>query len=131
MSGLIADAQGDLYGTTYSGGANGDGMIYELAAGSYTLTILASFDGTNGANPMGNLLADAAGNLYGTTYLGGDSPAYGTVFEFIPSFGARPRRFSSSNLLIPSPASPFLHPLPWRSKIPTATWLPLTIPPSP
>lgn len=49
-------------------------------AGSYTLTTLASFDGTDGKAPQAGLIADAAGNLYGTTSAGGTN-SDGTVFE--------------------------------------------------
>ncbi|MGD0763762.1 MAG: choice-of-anchor tandem repeat GloVer-containing protein, partial [Roseiarcus sp.] len=81
---LIADAAGDLFGTTISGGANNDGTVYEIAktpAGyASTPTTLVSFANTNGARPFGGLIADAAGNLYGTTSVGGTNNG-GTVFE--------------------------------------------------
>ena len=79
-AGLIADAGGNLYGTTASGGANGAGTVFEVAAGAHVLTTLASFNGTNGATPYSRLLADTSGNLYGTTYEGGSSNL-GTVFR--------------------------------------------------
>ena len=47
---LIMDASGNLYGTTSSGGASGDGTVYEVARGGGTITTLASFNGSNGAN---------------------------------------------------------------------------------
>ena len=83
-AGLIADAHGDLFGTTYEGGAYGDGTVFEIAktATGYasTPTTLISFNGTNGRWPDGGLVADAHGDLFGTTTYGG---AYGdgTVFE--------------------------------------------------
>jgi uncharacterized repeat protein (TIGR03803 family) len=79
---LTFDAAGNLYGTTYSGGANGTGAVFELTKGSNyrTFTTLASFDGTNGANPTAGVTLDAAGNLYGTTYYGG-AHGDGAVFE--------------------------------------------------
>ena len=82
VGGLIMDSSGNLYGTTYEGGASGDGTIFELASGSSTITALVSFNGTNGQNPEGNLILDSSGNLYGTTEYGGaiyDND--GTVFE--------------------------------------------------
>jgi uncharacterized repeat protein (TIGR03803 family) len=80
-SGVILDASGNLYGTTYNGGAYGYGTVYKVAAGTNQLTTLASFDGIlHGINPHGGLVADAAGNLYGTTYWGG-AGGYGTVFK--------------------------------------------------
>ena len=68
---LIADANGDLFGTTFGGGANGDGTVFEIAktATGYasTPTTLVSFNGANGADPGGGLIADANGDLFGTT----------------------------------------------------------------
>ena len=78
--GLHIDASGDLYGTAYGGGADEDGTVFEVAKNSGAITLLASFDGTDGAEPRGNLVADGSGNLYGTTYIGGASNL-GTVFE--------------------------------------------------
>jgi uncharacterized repeat protein (TIGR03803 family) len=77
---LIADAAGNLYGTTFSGGAGGDGTIFEIPAGSRTIVTLASFKGGNGSGPQAGLIADKAGNLYGTTVFGGAN-GDGTIFE--------------------------------------------------
>ncbi|HEY1687042.1 MAG TPA: choice-of-anchor tandem repeat GloVer-containing protein [Tepidisphaeraceae bacterium] len=79
-AGLIADAAGNLYGTAFYGGSGGEGTVFELAAGSSTITTLAEFDGDNGAFPMTSLIADSSGNLYGTTFEGGTN-GVGTVFE--------------------------------------------------
>jgi uncharacterized repeat protein (TIGR03803 family) len=78
--GLIMDSSGNLYGTTAGEGAFNVGSVFELAAGSGTITTLASFDGTNGADPWSGLVMDSNGNLYGTTDAGGASND-GTVFE--------------------------------------------------
>jgi uncharacterized repeat protein (TIGR03803 family) len=79
---LVVDAAGNLFGTAQNGGANGDGTVFELVrnGGSYTFNTLVNFNYTNGFDPAGGLVLDAAGNLFGTTYSGG---AYdqGTVFE--------------------------------------------------
>jgi uncharacterized repeat protein (TIGR03803 family) len=79
-AGLIADAQGDLFGTTYYGGTDGDGTVFEIAKTSTGYasapTTLVSFDGSDGENPTAGLIADANGDLFGTTNQG-----YGTVFE--------------------------------------------------
>ena len=89
-AGLIADAAGNLYGTTLSGGDGGYGTVFQLDP-SGTLTVLYSFTGgSDGRSPVAGLIADAAGNLYGTTrgQLGamGSCPlGCGTVFQLTPS----------------------------------------------
>jgi len=82
-AGLIADAQGDLYGTTFKGGTSDLGTVFKLAPGG-TETVLHSFaGGEDGAFPNTDLIFDAAGNLYGTTYQGGPGNV-GTVFKTAP-----------------------------------------------
>lgn len=87
---LIFDSKGNLYGTTNEGGASGDGTVFELSppsgGGAWTETVLASFDGTDGANPYAGLVVDAAGNLYGTTAKGG-TQGDGIVFRLSPPSG--------------------------------------------
>lgn len=84
-AGLIADASGNLYGTTFRGGLKGDGTVLEVANNAnHTLSTLVMFSGANGANPRARLIADASGNLYGTTY-GGGANGTGTVFECVPA----------------------------------------------
>jgi hypothetical protein len=90
-AGLTADAAGDLFGT-----AN-DGpyflTVFEIAKTSTgyasTPTILASFYGASGETTEGGLVADAAGDLFGTTYVGGLVGPYGsgTVFELVNNGG--------------------------------------------
>jgi uncharacterized repeat protein (TIGR03803 family) len=87
-SGLVADAKGNLYGTTQSGGA-GYGTVFELSlsGGVWTETILHTFTAgtTDGAYPeYSSLILDKKGNLYGTTYNGGTSNL-GTIFEVAKS----------------------------------------------
>jgi uncharacterized repeat protein (TIGR03803 family) len=86
-AGLVADASGDLFGTTQQGGPGGYGTVFELAKGSSAISTLASFNNTNGASPLGGLVMDAGGNLYGTTVSGG-ATTYGTVFEVHRSIDA-------------------------------------------
>jgi uncharacterized repeat protein (TIGR03803 family) len=80
QGGLVEDANGNLFGTTAYGGLPGDGSVFEVAAGSGTVTTLAGFFGMNGANPAAGLLEDSNGNLFGTTEYGGPVDD-GTVFE--------------------------------------------------
>ena len=87
-AGLIADKAGNLYGTTYKGGANNDGMVFELSppkvgATNWKETVLHSFNLDKGAGPVAGLVADGAGNLYGTTYYGG-ADDNGVAFELMP-----------------------------------------------
>lgn len=80
---LVADKSGNLYGTTRYGGANGQGIVFELTQshGVWSETILYSFAGGNdGASPAASVVIDSTGNLYGTTRLGGPDNA-GTVFK--------------------------------------------------
>jgi uncharacterized repeat protein (TIGR03803 family) len=87
---LIADANGNLYGVTSTGGAPLWGTVYELSppafsGGQWILTVLYTFTGgADGGEPMGGLLLDRNGRLYGTTATGGTSPGRGTVFELDP-----------------------------------------------
>jgi uncharacterized repeat protein (TIGR03803 family) len=83
MCRLLMDGSGNLYGTTSSGGAFGNGTVFELMQGSGTITTLASFNGSNGSSPPGGLLMDTSGNLYGTT-TGGGAYGNGTVFGLAP-----------------------------------------------
>ena len=87
QAGLIADANGDLFGTTLGDGANGDGTVFEIAktASGYasTPTTLVTFNGANGKNPSASLIADAKGDLFGTTFEGGGTNGVGTVFEIV------------------------------------------------
>ena len=95
-AGVILDSAGNLYGTTYRGGlqsglcgtAGGCGVVFKLAlsGGAWTETVLHSFKGGDGADIVSGLTFDAAGNLYGTNYLGGGShqcglQGCGLIFE--------------------------------------------------
>jgi uncharacterized repeat protein (TIGR03803 family) len=83
-AGLVQDAAGNLYGTTGSGGANGDGTVFRVGP-TGTETVLYSFaGGADGASPFAGLVRDEAGNLYGTTTGGGPS-GWGTVFKVDPA----------------------------------------------
>lgn len=83
-AGLVEDKNGNFYGTTYQGGANDQGTVFELSAAGVE-TVLYSFAGSSGTGtyPYGGLVLDGKGNLYGTTYKGG-AYGYGTVFKVTP-----------------------------------------------
>jgi uncharacterized repeat protein (TIGR03803 family) len=91
---VVRDGKGNLYGTTYFGGAHDRGTVYKVnKAGKET--VLYSFQGApDGANPITNLIMDSVGNLYGTTSCGGNgscvngqTPGCGAVFELSPKSG--------------------------------------------
>jgi len=80
-AGLIRDAAGNFYGTTNYGGESGYGTVFKMDA-SGNVTVLYSFTGgADGSEPRAALIRDAAGNLYGTTFLGGGQYPYGVVFK--------------------------------------------------
>jgi uncharacterized repeat protein (TIGR03803 family) len=94
-NGLIVDAGGNLYGTTEWGGAYNSGTVFQLipgAKGKWTEKRLHNFNdnGKDGYAPLSGLMRDAAGNLYGTTTLGGSSGTgcgghgCGIVFQLTP-----------------------------------------------
>jgi uncharacterized repeat protein (TIGR03803 family) len=96
ISGVIIDAPGNLYGTTFSGGTGtcnsgvtGCGTVFELSpsSGGWTENVLYSFQGgSDGDVAYGNVIFDSSGNLYGTTQRGGNLDC-GAVFELTPNSG--------------------------------------------
>jgi uncharacterized repeat protein (TIGR03803 family) len=90
MSDLISDKHGDLFGTTWTGGRGcsgsgwpGCGTVFKISPNG-TETVLLSFGGrAGGSRPIGGLVADAAGDLFGTTSEAGPSGG-GAVFELVP-----------------------------------------------
>jgi len=83
-AGVVVDGAGNIYGTTLGGGAYREGTVFELVprAVGYKEKILYSFHGEYGSSPYGSLILDSAGNLYGTTALGGNGT--GAVFKLTP-----------------------------------------------
>jgi uncharacterized repeat protein (TIGR03803 family) len=79
-SGVIRDAVGNFYGTTYGGGAYGYGVVYEMDAQGHETVLYTFTGGTDGGNPQAGVIRDSAGNLYGTTYTSG-AYGYGVVYK--------------------------------------------------
>lgn len=75
-AGLILDAVGNLYGTTQGGGVYGYGTVFQLSPtvkGKWSERVLHSFNHSDGADLLDSLILDAGGNLYSTTWAGGDT----------------------------------------------------------
>ena len=90
-SALVSDGKGNFWGTTFGGGADGLGTIFEIKASTGALATTVDFSGpagaSRGANPEAALTSDGAGNLWGTTN-GGGLNGVGTVFEVSATSGA-------------------------------------------
>jgi uncharacterized repeat protein (TIGR03803 family) len=92
-AGLTADGQGNYYGTTYEGGTNGFGTLFQYDSATNQLTTLVNFTRTNGSLPAATVTLDGKGNVYGTTYQGGSHSSAsnyccGTVWKYSLSTGA-------------------------------------------
>jgi uncharacterized repeat protein (TIGR03803 family) len=91
--GLAADGQGNYYGTTYEGGTNGFGTLFQYNSTSGQLTTLFNFNrNPNGSLPAATVTLDGKGNVYGTTYQGGSHSSAsnyccGTVWKYSLSSG--------------------------------------------
>lgn len=88
---LIMDGAGNLYGTTAGESSQAQGTVFQLSQsnGNWTMHVLHTFTGEegDGAEPFAGLIMDSAGNLYGTTNMGGYS-GNGTVFKLFQSGGS-------------------------------------------
>jgi len=84
--GLIRDSAGNFYGTTQFGGSSNRGLVFKLDAKGDETILYTFTGGTDGGIPIGRVLRDSGGNLYGITSLGGDPTcSCGTVFELTKS----------------------------------------------
>jgi uncharacterized repeat protein (TIGR03803 family) len=88
-AGVVLDSEGNMYGNTNRCGAYRYGTVWELSKDG-RLTLLHSFDLSDGADPVGELLRTAKGELFGTTWEGGSSGSgcygygCGTVWSYVP-----------------------------------------------
>lgn len=97
FGGVIFDSLGNLYGTTFQGGTSNFGVVFELSppgtgGGQWTETVLHNFQGgaSDGRYPLGGVVFDSSGNLYGTTPQGGlycAKQGCGVVYELTPGTG--------------------------------------------
>lgn len=85
---LALDGAGNLYGTTTGGGGYAHGTVYKLSPNGVETVLYAFAGGLDGWDPESAVVEDTAGNLYGTTVLGGDlscgADGCGTVFKLAP-----------------------------------------------
>jgi len=112
--GVILDAQGNLYGTTYSGGNGGYGTVFKIDVAGHETILYSFMGGTDAANPQAGVIADASGNLYGTTYYGGpggggvvyklDTAGHETVLHSFKSYAPGPDGFFPTAGVILDPA---------------------------
>lgn len=88
LAGLVQGTDGNFYGTTHGGGANGSGTVFKITPTGTTLTTLYSFcpktGCADGFYPWAGLVQGTDGNFYGTTVGGGSHGNYGTVFKINP-----------------------------------------------
>lgn len=102
LAGVTLDPSGNLYGTASQGGGGsglcyeygqtGCGVVFKLSAnadGSWTYRVIHNFGDSDGSNPAGSLIFDAAGNLFGTTQFGGSrtycEPGCGVAYKLAPN----------------------------------------------
>lgn len=86
-SSVIQDAAGNLYGTTDNGGPSNAGVVWKITSAGHESVLYAFSAGSDGGYPFSDLIRDSNGNLYGTTFGGGDAACSsylngcGTVFK--------------------------------------------------
>lgn len=81
QGGLVMDSSGNLFGSALGGGESGNGTVFELENNGRFKVLHNFTGGADGAQPNGQLILDAKGNIYGTAETGGVDSFYGTVFK--------------------------------------------------
>jgi uncharacterized repeat protein (TIGR03803 family) len=120
--GVIVDTAGNVYGTTEWGGAAccwpfwGNGVVFEVDATGHETVLYAFTGGADGSVPEAGVMLDSAGNLYGTTVVGGAAGA-GVVYKVSPGSIAQPSATAgvqpaANTSKTPSPACSLPHPPP-------------------
>jgi uncharacterized repeat protein (TIGR03803 family) len=84
LAGLVQGPNGNFYGTTSAGGANGTGTVFQISSTGVLTTLYSFTGGADGATPKAGLTLGTDGNFYGTTFLGGTNND-GTVFLITPT----------------------------------------------
>jgi uncharacterized repeat protein (TIGR03803 family) len=88
QGGVALDSKGDLFGTASGGGSDNQGDVFEVPHGTTAIAQIAPFSGANGSAPSGDVVVDAAGDVFGTTDEGGSSTAAaGTAFDVVSGSG--------------------------------------------
>lgn len=80
---LMQASDGNFYGTTFEGGAQGDGTVFKITPTGIETVLYSFAGGSDGANPLASLVQASDGNLYGTTETGANTE--GTVFKVTPA----------------------------------------------
>jgi uncharacterized repeat protein (TIGR03803 family) len=80
FAGVVRDSAGNLYGTTYTGATSGYGTVFKVDSKGNETVLYSFTGGDDGGSPVGGVVRDTEGNLYGTTQFGGGS-GYGAVFK--------------------------------------------------
>ena len=85
QAGLAHGTDGNFYGTTAYGGANGDGTIFKLTPTGGLTTLYTFTGGSDGSYPVAGLVQGNDGNFYGTASAGGDANGDGTIYKITPA----------------------------------------------